>query len=371
MRYALDSVAGLREAPFDDVIDVRSPSEFAEDHLPGAISLPVLSDAERAEVGAIYVRVDRFKARRIGAAMVARNAAAHIEERLADRGGGWRPLVYCWRGGQRSGAFASILEQIGWRVGVVEGGYRSWRRLVSALLYDGVLPHRLVVLDGNTGTAKTDILRAVAGMGGQTLDLEGLAGHRGSALGAMPGGQPSQKAFETRLASALSALDPGRPVLVEAESSRVGERMVPPTLWKAMRGAPRIAVAAEPAVRAAYLTRAYADLVRDPAELRARLEALVPLQGRATVEAWCALAEDGEHETLAAALIEEHYDPRYAKGAMRRDARAFATVALDGPGSAEVEAAAGRVMEALGGAAPEPRLGGGARTPSETSPEDI
>ena len=228
MRYALESVGALAGAPFDDVIDVRSPSEFAEDHLPGAISLPVLSDAERARVGTIYVRDDRFRARRIGAALVARNAAAHIEERLADRGGGWRPLVYCWRGGQRSGAFAVILDQIGWRVGQLEGGYRSWRRLVSELLYQGALPHRLVVLDGNTGTAKTDILHAVARRGGQVLDLEGLAAHRGSVLGAVAGGQPSQKAFETRLASAVAALDRSRPTLVEAESSRIGERMVPP-----------------------------------------------------------------------------------------------------------------------------------------------
>ena len=348
MRYALESVAALAAAPFDEVIDVRSPSEFAEDHLPGAISLPVLSDAERAEVGTVYVQEDRFKARRIGAAMVARNAAAHVEERLADRGGGWRPLVYCWRGGQRSGAFASILEQIGWRVGVVEGGYRAWRRLVSARLYGEALPHRLVVLDGNTGTAKTDILRAVERAGGQALDLEGLAGHRGSALGAMAGGQPSQKAFETRLAAVLGALDPARPTLVEAESSKIGARMVPPALWKAMRAAPRVAVRAEPAVRAAYLTRAYADLVREPSELAARLETLVPLQGRARVAGWTAMAEAGEHEALARALIEEHYDPRYARGAMRRDASPAVEVRLEGPGEAAVEAAARRVLAAMG-----------------------
>ena len=347
MRFHLASVGALADAPFDDLIDVRSPAEFAEDHLPGAISLPVLSDEERARVGTIYVREDRFKARRIGAALVARNAAAHIEERLADRGGGWRPLVYCWRGGQRSGSFAVILDQIGWRVGQLDGGYRSWRRLVSAMLYEGALPHRLVVLDGNTGSAKTDILAAVARRGGQALDLEGLAAHRGSVLGAVAGGQPSQKAFETRLASALAALDPARPVLVEAESSRIGERMLPPALWKAMRAAPPLAVAAEPVVRAAYLTRAYRDLVTDPAELAARLRTLVPLQGRARVEAWCALAEAGEHEALAAALIEEHYDPRYARGAMREGATAAETVSLDGPDEGAVEAAADRALEAM------------------------
>lgn len=348
MLFKLDSVGALAGAPFDDVIDVRSPAEFAEDHLPGAINLPVLSDEERARVGTIYVREDRFKARRLGAALVARNAAAHIEGRLAEKGGGWRPLVYCWRGGQRSGSFAVILDQIGWRVGRLDGGYRSWRRLVSAALYEGALPHRLVVLDGNTGSAKTDILRAVARQGGQALDLEGLAAHRGSVLGAVAGGQPSQKAFETRLASALAALDPALPTLVEAESSKIGERLVPPALWKAMRAAPRLAVAADGGVRAAYLTRAYRDLVSDPAELAARLRTLVPLQGRERVEAWCALAEAGEHEALARALIEEHYDPRYAKGAMREGATASETVALGGPDEAAVATAAGRVLSAMG-----------------------
>lgn len=347
MRWCPETVGALRGAPFDDVIDVRSPSEFAEDHLPGAISLPVLSDAERARVGTVYVREDRFKARRIGAALVARNAAAHIEERLADRDGSWRPLVYCWRGGQRSGAFAVILDQIGWRVRQLEGGYRTWRRLVTALLYEGVLPHRLVVLDGNTGSAKTDILKAVGRMGGQVLDLEGLAAHRGSVLGAVTGGQPAQKGFETAVAAAVAALDPDRPTLVEAESSRIGERMVPPALWKAMRAAPRIAVAAEPEVRAAYLVRAYRDLVDDPEETVSRLRTLVPLRGRAAVEAWCEMARAGEHEALAARLIAEHYDPRYARGAMRRDAEARAVVTLDGPGEADVDRAARRVAAAM------------------------
>lgn len=349
MRFELSDVAALAEAPYDDVIDVRSPSEFAEDHLPGAVSMPVLSDAERAQVGTIYVREDRFKARRIGAALVARNAAAHIEERLADRGGGWRPLVYCWRGGQRSGAFAVILAQIGWRVGQLDGGYRAWRRLVSTLLYEGTLPHRLVLLDGNTGTAKTAILHACARRGAQTLDLEGLAAHRGSVLGAVAGGQPSQKAFETALAARIARLDPERPTLVEAESSKIGERMVPPALWLAMRASPRLRVEAMPEVRARYLAGAYADVTRDPDELSARLRTLVPLRGHARVEEWCAMAREGAHEALALRLIEEHYDPRYGRGAMRRGAEATGTVELRGPGGSDIELAAEAVVRELGG----------------------
>ena len=340
MKVALETIDPLGTGDWDDVIDVRSPSEFAEDRLPGAISLPVLSDAERAEVGTIYTREDRFRARRVGAAHVARNAARHIETALADRGGGWRPLVYCWRGGQRSGAFAVILAQIGWRVGVVEGGYRAWRRMISRRLYEGALPHRLVILDGNTGTAKTAILQR---LGAQSLDLEGLAAHRGSVFGGVAGGQPSQKLFESRLAVALRALDPARPTVVEAESSRIGEVAIPPALWAAMRAAPRVRMEASLPVRAAYLARAYADVTADPAALAGRIDALLPLQGHETVARWHGLAAAGAHRALAAELMERHYDPRYAKGQMRAGAEPVATVALDGPDDAAIAAAADRV----------------------------
>ena len=346
MAFSLTSLSALGDAPFDDVIDVRSPSEFAEDHLPGAISLPVLTDAQRAEVGTIYVRQDRFEARRIGAAHVSRNAADHLEGPLAGRRGGWRPLVYCWRGGMRSGSFATILTQIGWRADTLEGGYRAWRRLVSGALYDDALPLRVVLLDGNTGTAKTAILEAASRLGVQTVDLEGLANHRGSVFGGM-GPQPSQKMFEGRLAHRLAALDPNRPVLVEAESAKVGERFVPPSLWKAMRAAPRVRVEATLTTRAAYTARAYANVTADGAALGGALDALVPMQGRAQVEAWRAMAEEGRHEALAAELMERHYDPRYARSAIRDGVRPAHAVGLAGPHAADIEAAARDVAALL------------------------
>ncbi|MDX5403175.1 MAG: tRNA 2-selenouridine(34) synthase MnmH, partial [Rhodobacterales bacterium] len=183
MALKLTSLAALAALPFDEIIDVRAPSEYAEDHIPGAINLPVLSDDERAIVGTIYVQQDRFLARKTGAALVARNAAAHLEGPLADKDGGWRPLIYCWRGGQRSGSFASILAQVGWRVDLIEGGYKSYRRLVVGALYDDPLPHRLILLDGGTGTAKTRLLARLAEAGAQVIDLEAMAAHRGSLLG--------------------------------------------------------------------------------------------------------------------------------------------------------------------------------------------
>jgi tRNA 2-selenouridine synthase len=121
------------------------------------------------------------------------------------------PLVYCWRGGQRSGSFASILSQIGWRVEVLDGGYRTWRRLVVGRLYEARLGFRLIRLDGYTGTAKTALLAEVAALGGQVIDLEGLARHRGSILGDVDGDQPAQKGFETALVQALNASRPRAP----------------------------------------------------------------------------------------------------------------------------------------------------------------
>lgn len=313
MALTLTTLATLDAAGFDTIIDARSPAEFAEDHLPGAVNLPVLDDDERARVGTIYKQVCPFDARKVGAALVARNAARHIEGPLADKPGGWRPLVYCWRGGQRSNSFASILSQIGWRAEVLDGGYKSWRRLVVAALYDRPVPAPVTVLDGNTGSAKTEVLARLAALGVQVVDLEGLANHRGSLFGAMPGGQPGQKAFEGRLALALARLDPGRPVLVEAESSKIGDLRLPPQLWKAMCAAPRIAIAAPPEARADYLARSYADLVADRDALLAVIERMRPMQPAERIEHWLHEARTGAFADLALGLITHHYDPRYAR----------------------------------------------------------
>ncbi|MBC7479893.1 MAG: tRNA 2-selenouridine(34) synthase MnmH, partial [Pseudorhodobacter sp.] len=296
-----------------DIIDVRAPAEFAEDHIPGAISLPVLDDAERAEVGTIYKQVSPFTARKVGAALVAKNASAHLQGPLALKTGAWKPLVYCWRGGQRSGSFASILGQIGWRVDTIAGGYKSWRSLVVKALYDTPVASPVVVLDGNTGSAKTEILRLLPGLGVQVVDLEGLARHRGSLFGGLPGGQPSQKAFERDLALELARLDPTRPVVVEAESSKVGECRVPPELWKAMVAAPRVAIAAPLAARAEYLVRAYADMVEDAERLTGVINLLRQSHPHEVVDGWITMAGDARFAELAEGLMAAHYDPRYDK----------------------------------------------------------
>ncbi len=329
MPITLTTLADLAHLPFDTIIDVRSPAEYAEDHMPGAISLPALSDEERAEVGTIYTRQSPFLAKKLGAALVARNVATHLLGPLRDMPGGWRPLVYCWRGGQRSGSVAIILGQIGWRVETVAGGYKSYRQLVVEALYNQPVPARVVVLDGNTGSAKTDILNLLPGLGLQVIDLEGLARHRGSLFGAMPGGQPDQKGFETALALLIAGLDPSRPVVVEAESSKVGNLRLPPQLWKAMQAAPRVALAAPPLARARYLTRAYGDLIADPARLTAIIEQLRPAHSAEVIDSWQALAGAGAFQSLAASLMERHYDPRYVKHRARVAEGRFVEIAVD------------------------------------------
>lgn len=349
MDIRLISLSDPALAGFDTIIDARAPSEFAEDHLPGAINLPVLSDQERAQVGTIYKQVSPFDARKLGGAMVAANVARHIAGPLAGFAGGWRPLVYCWRGGQRSGAFSTILAQIGWRVGRIEGGYKAWRALIVARLA-AAPPAPLVVLDGNTGSGKTPILTRLAARGHQVIDLEDLANHRGSLFGAMPGGQPSQKLFESRLALRLEALDPTRPLLVEAESARIGALNLPQGLWQAMIAAPRLRLDVPVATRAAYTARSYADAGDDPQALAAILDSLRPLHPAGRVADWHRLAQERDWPSLSLALLREHYDPRYERHRARHDDGRGRVVRL--VDLADLDAAASAVEAALAQKAP-------------------
>jgi tRNA 2-selenouridine synthase len=332
-------------AGFDDIIDVRSPLEYAEDHLPGAINLPVLDDGERAQVGTIYKQVSPFDARKLGGAMVAANAARHVAGPLADRDGSWRGLVYCWRGGQRSGSFATILSQIGWRVDRIEGGYKAWRALVVNRVQNLPVPSPVIVLDGNTGSAKTAILARLAARGWQVIDLEGLANHRGSLFGGQPQGQPSQKLFEGRLAVVLEGLDRSRPVVVEAESSRIGDLVVPKSLWQAICAAPRLRLDVPVAARAGYTAATYGDMVDDPARVETIVSALSPLHPAERIEGWRTAVAAQNWRGLAEGLLRDHYDPRYLKHRLRYAERERAVVALEA--LHDLDAAAAQVEAAL------------------------
>lgn len=347
MALRLTGVLDPALAGFDDIIDVRSPAEYAADHLPGAINLPVLDDAERARVGTIYKQVSPFDARKLGGALVAANAARHIVGPLSDRGGAWRGLIYCWRGGQRSGSFATILSQIGWRVDRIEGGYKSWRALVVDRVQHQPVGAPVIVLDGNTGSAKTAILERLAARGWPVIDLEGLAHHRGSLFGGRAGGQPGQPLFEGRLAIALERLDPARPVVVEAESSRIGDLVVPKAMWQALCAAPRLRIEVPVAARAAYTAESYGDMVDDPARVAAIVAALSPLHPAERIEAWQRAVAGRDWRGLSEGLLRDHYDPRYRKHRLRYTEREKAVVALED--LCDLDAAAGQVEAALAG----------------------
>ncbi len=313
MPLALTQLPDLADLPFDEIIDVRSPAEFAHDHVPGAINLPALSNEERARVGTIYVQDDPFKARKIGAALVSRNMAAHLEGPLADRDGSYRPLVYCWRGGQRSGSVAIILKQIGWRADTIVGGYQAYRRLVARSLYDTPMPSPVTLIDGGTGCGKTRLLAHLAQQGAQMLDLEAMAEHRGSLFGPIGDTQPSQKAFETRLSAAIARLDPEKPVFVEAESFKIGRLNLPPSLWRAMVAAPNLRLNVPLLARVAHVLECYPDMVANGAKLGSILDRLTRYHGHEKVTAWHKLAEDAAFPALVEDLITTHYDPRYRR----------------------------------------------------------
>lgn len=303
---------------FDALIDARSPAEFAEDHLPGAINCPALDDEERAIVGTLYVQQGAFEARRVGGAFVAANLARHLREQFADKPQGWRPLVYCWRGGMRSGSMVQWLRLVGWDAQQLAGGYKAFRRHVIEQIAALVPRLELRVLVGATGSAKTRVLQTLASQGAQVLDLEHCARHKGSLLGALPGvAQPSQKNFETQIASALEGMDLARPVYVEGESARIGRLSLPVPLVQRLRAAPCIEIAATAEERLAYLLRDYAYLGDDPQALAQRLGALVELHGRETVQRWQAWARAGALGPLFEELMRLHYDPHYGRSQAR------------------------------------------------------
>ena len=303
-----------RSVDFDEIVDVRTPLEFAEDHIPGATNAPVLTNEERVIVGTLYVQSSAFEATRIGAAMVARNIAAHLETTFADRPRGWRPLVYCWRGGKRSESLTVWLNLMGWQARRLDGGYKTYRRSVIDAL--ATLPQQFeyIVLTGATGSGKTRLLRALQHTGAQALDLEGLAAHRGSLLGALKGEpQPTQNAFDTALAETLRRFSPERPVFVEAESRAIGRVMLPDALLAAMHRSRCVSVQAERGERIAFLLDDYAHLFDAPDAFKIQLRKLIGLHSRERVERWCRLIDENERAALFDELISLHYDPAYAR----------------------------------------------------------
>ena len=320
---AAQAIGTLRE--FDAVIDARSQSEFAEDHLPGAVNWPTLDDAERELIGTEYKQISAFDARKRGAALAARNIAAHIEQHVQALPQRWRPLVYCWRGGQRSGALAWFLDQIGFRTAKLAGGYKGFRAVVRQDLADWPARFRFNVLAGRTGSGKTRLLQALAAAGAQVLDLEALAAHRGSILGGLPGQpQPTQKAFDNRLWQALRQLDASRPVFVESESKKIGRLQMPDALISQMHAEGQVLRVQMPdAARVQLLLQDYGFFAQDVEGFCRLLDGLVALRGKDTVARWQAHARAGAWAEVFGDMMLQHYDPLYNRS-MDRHYAAYA-----------------------------------------------
>ncbi|MGY0195113.1 tRNA 2-selenouridine(34) synthase MnmH [Leptothrix sp. BB-4] len=337
---------------YSAIIDVRSPAEYAEDHLPGAVNWPVLDDEERRIVGTLYKQVSAFEARKRGAALVARRIADHLDQWVAPVDKHWRPLVYCWRGGDRSGTMSWFLDRVGFRAQVIDGGYKAYRNQVREDLETWPDRFEWRVLCGKTGSGKTRLLHELARQGAQVLDLEGLAVHRGSVLGLPPGEtQPSQKMLDSRIWQALRGFDPSRPVHVESESKKLGQRWLPEALIARMRAHGRcVLVEMSDDARLQLLLEDYDHLHRDPENFCRLLDGLVELRGRERVKQWQAQARAGETAAVFRDLMQQHYDPGYMSSLAQHfeGLKAARTLVLADGGAASLAAAAAELIAAEG-----------------------
>ena len=308
------TMADVNERAFDEIIDVRAPEEYAVDHVTGAINLPVLDNDERIRVGTLHAQVSAFEAKKVGASLVSSNIACHLKDHFAKYGKTYRPLVYCWRGGQRSRSLATVLCEVGWRPAILDGGYKAYRAHVMEGLGVSAKMHWRV-LNGLTGSGKTLVLHALAERGAQVLDLEGLANHKGSLFGGdLKNPQPSQKYFETLIHEQLKAFTPERALFVEAESPKIGHLNIPGPLWVALRSAPVIEVNSPVEARAQYLYGDYASWLGDSQRILATIERLRPFQSKAQIERWIGLCHAEDWIPFIETLLTEHYDKKYGAG---------------------------------------------------------
>ncbi len=305
---------------FDTIIDVRSPLEYEEDHIIGSINCPVLYDQERIIVGTIYKKESTFKAKIIGSSLTARNIAKHIEKKFINQRGSWQPLIYCWRGGQRSKAFSLILSEVGWRTFQLEGGYKKYRNEVINFLNKVGSKLKIILISGKTGSAKTKILQNIKLQGGQILDLENLANHKGSLLGKIPDlKQPSQKLFESKLYHQIKQLDLRRNVYIEAESSKIGNIHIPKTLWAKMIVSPRIEIKADIELRSSFLLKDYKYMCENPELIKPIIYGLKNRLSKKLINDWMELITKKLWLDLTKSFLENHYDPSYSSNTIKND----------------------------------------------------
>lgn len=314
----MSAVANLSQlGEFDEIIDVRTPTEFREDHIPGAVNFPVLSEEERARVGTLYKQSSSFEAKKLGASLIAQNIARHLDTYFASKPKHWKPLIYCWRGGKRSGSMAHILSEVGWKTARLDGGYKAYRRQVLEDLATLPAHFTFIAVCGPTGSGKSRLLQALHEAGAQVLDLEQLAAHRGSVLGNLPDApQPAQKMFDSLIWEQLHRFDPARPVYVEAESKKIGVLRVPESLIARMWQSECVLVEVSAEQRVQLLKEEYAHFIADPAALLAKVECLKGLHSIEQMARWRTLAEQGQWDEFVLDMLVNHYDPAYRRSTL-------------------------------------------------------
>ena len=330
---------------FDTIIDVRSPLEFAEDHIVGAINCPVLSDLERQKVGTIYKKESSFKAKIIGSSLTAKNIAFHIENKFMEKKGSWQPLIYCWRGGQRSKAFSIVLSEVGWRTNQLKGGYKEYRNQVINFL-DNIGPKlKITLISGKTGSAKTKILKSIENEGGQILDLEGLANHKGSLLGKIPDLiQPSQKFFESLIFNKIQNLNLKDKIYIEAESSKIGNIHIPKSIWKKMIKSPRIEISANVELRAKFLVSDYDYMCNDPTLINPIIKGLKNRLSKKLFDEWTNLIDRKKWFDLTKSFLENHYDPSYSSNTIKNDRKVIKKITATSLNNSDIKDIAKKIL---------------------------
>ena len=330
---------------FDTIIDVRSPFEFAEDHIVGAINCPVLSDLERQKVGTIYKKESSFKAKIIGSSLTAKNIAFHIENNFMEKKGSWQPLIYCWRGGQRSKAFSIVLSEVGWRTNQLKGGYKEYRNQVINFL-DNIGPKlKITLISGKTGSAKTKILKSIENEGGQILDLEGLANHKGSLLGKIPDLiQPSQKFFESLIFNKIQKLNLKDKIYIEAESSKIGNIHIPKSIWKKMIKSPRIEISANVELRAKFLVSDYDYMCNDPTLINPIIKGLKNRLSKKLFDEWTNLIDKKKWFDLTKSFLENHYDPSYSSNTIKNDRKVIKKITATSLNNSDIKDIAEKIL---------------------------
>ncbi|WP_338872853.1 tRNA 2-selenouridine(34) synthase MnmH [Spirosoma sp. SC4-14] len=314
----------LKKARSLPIIDVRSPGEYDHAHIPGAISIPLFDNEERALVGTKYKQAGKDAAVLLGLDLVGPKLVGFVKQARKLNPRQKEVLVHCWRGGMRSGSFAWLLDTAGLTASTLVGGYKAYR---NAVLESFSEPRTLLILGGKTGSGKTDILKELARQGEQVIDLEGLAHHKGSSYGAI--GQPAQptnEQFENLVYAQWQQLDRKRRIWLEDESRNVGACFVPMAIWQQMRTAPVAFVDVPKPVRICRLVNEYAGI--DHGLLVAATERIRKrLGGKATNDALAALAHQ-DYATVADLTL-AYYDKAYLHGLSERDSSSVYPLVMD------------------------------------------